>query len=121
MALAGFRKYRWEVTDTGSTTTTLSSVHTAYCKASGAVCPGIDNYPSVAEGQISPASCPDGYRGYSYRECSGGVLGEVKMDHCIQKPPVRPRYQSSLYTFVMGTVVTTGVPSVIGIAEKWYV
>ena len=56
VALAGFRKYRWEVTDTGSTTTTLGSVHMAYCKASGSVCPAIDNYPSVGEGQISPSS-----------------------------------------------------------------
>ena len=60
VALAGFRRYRWEVTVTGSTGTTLSSAHMAYCKASGAVCPGIGNYPSVAEGQISPSSCPEG-------------------------------------------------------------
>ena len=37
----------------------------------------------MGEGQISPSSCPEGYRGYSYRECSNGVLGEVKMDHCV--------------------------------------
>ena len=86
VALAGFRRYRWEVTDTGSTTTTLGSVHMAYCKATGSVCPGIGNYPSVGEGQISPSSCPEGYRGYSYRECSNGVLGEVKLDHCVFIP-----------------------------------
>ncbi|KNB41286.1 cadherin domain-containing protein, partial [Blastocystis sp. subtype 4] len=83
VALAGFRRYRWEVTDTGSTTTTLGSVHMAYCKPTGSVCPSIGNYPLVGEGQISPSSCPEGYSGYSYRECSGGVLGEVKLDHCI--------------------------------------
>ena len=121
VALAGFRRYRWEVTDTGSTTTTLGSVHMAYCKPTGSVCPSIDNYPSVGEGQISPSSCPEGYRGYSYRECSGGVLGEVKMDHCIQKPPTNARYQASQYMFVMGTQVTTGVPFVMNIVERWYV
>ncbi|KAK8807821.1 hypothetical protein WA171_000770 [Blastocystis sp. BT1] len=121
VALAGFRKYRWEVTDTGSTTTTLGSVHMAYCKATGDVCPSIDNYPSVAEGQISPSSCETGYSGYSYRECSGGVLGEVKTDQCSKKPPTNARYQSSQNRFVMGTVSTTGIPSVRNIVERWYI
>ncbi|KNB41456.1 hypothetical protein JH06_5430 [Blastocystis sp. subtype 4] len=121
VALAGFRRYRWQVTDTGSTTTDLSSVHMAYCKATGNVCPSIGNYPSVAEGQISPSYCPEGYRGYSYRECSGGVLGEVKMDHCVQKLPFDAHYTHSQYRFVMGTTVTTGVPTVKNIVERWYV
>ncbi|KNB41195.1 hypothetical protein JH06_5718 [Blastocystis sp. subtype 4] len=86
VALAGFRRYRWQVTNTASWATILSSVHMAYCKPTGSVCPSIDNYPSVNEGQISPSSCPEGYRGYSYRECSNGVLGEVKLDHCILIP-----------------------------------
>ncbi|KNB41178.1 hypothetical protein JH06_5799 [Blastocystis sp. subtype 4] len=73
VALAGFRRYRWQVTDTASASTTLGSVHMAYCKPTGSVCPSIDNYPSVVEGQISPSSCPEGYRGYSYRECLNGV------------------------------------------------
>ncbi|KNB42200.1 hypothetical protein JH06_4495 [Blastocystis sp. subtype 4] len=121
VALAGFRRYRWEVTDTGSTTTSLGSIHMAYCKASGSVCPGIGNYPSVGEGQISPSSCETGYRGYSYRECSGGVLGEVKTDQCVKKPPTNARYRSSQNRFVMGTVVTTGVPSVNNIVDRWYI
>ena len=99
VALAGFRRYRWQITKASSTTTTLGSIHMAYCKASGSVCPGIDNYPSVGEGQISPSSCPDGYNGYSYRECSGGVLGEVKMDHCIFL--TRIYLPSSFYSFVI--------------------
>ncbi|KAK8805042.1 hypothetical protein WA171_007007 [Blastocystis sp. BT1] len=86
VALAGFRRYRWQVTNTASWTTILSSVHMAYCKPTGSVCPSIDNYPSVNEGQISPSSCPEGYSGYSYCECSNGVLGEVKMDHCVFIP-----------------------------------
>ena len=86
VALAGFRRYRWQVTNTASWTTILSSVHMAYCKPTGSVCPSIDNYPSVGEGQISPSSCPEGYSGYSYRECLNGVLGEVKLDHCVFIP-----------------------------------
>ena len=50
VALAGFRKVRWEVTNAGSASTDIGSVHVAYCKASGNVCPGIDNYPPVMEG-----------------------------------------------------------------------
>ncbi|KNB41502.1 hypothetical protein JH06_5163 [Blastocystis sp. subtype 4] len=121
VALAGFRRYRWEVTVAGLTTTTLGSVHMAYCKASGSVCPSIDNYPSVGEGQISPSSCPEGYRGYSYRECSNGVLGEVKTDHCSKRPPANARYMSSMNRFVMETFVTTGVPSVRNIVDRWYI
>ena len=121
VALAGFRRYRWEVTVTGTTGTTLGSIHMAYCKASGAVCPAIDNYPSVGEGQISPSSCETGYRGYSYRECSGGVLGPVKTDKCTMKPPVNARYTQSLYNFVMGTQVTTRVPLVRNLVDRWYV
>ena len=57
MALAGFRRYRWEVieagtTISGSTMVMINTIHMAYCKATGDVCPGIDNYPSVGEGQI---------------------------------------------------------------------
>ncbi len=126
VALAGFRRYRWEVieagtTISGSTMVMINTIHMAYCKATGDVCPGIDNYPSVGEGQISPSTCPEGYKGYSYRECSGGVLGEVKMDHCTQIPPTDAHYTSSHYVFVMETVVTTGIPSVKGIVERWYI
>ena len=35
VALAGFRKVRWEVTNAGSSSTSMGSVHVAYCKASG--------------------------------------------------------------------------------------
>ena len=56
---------------------TVSSVHLSYCKAQGAICPGVEAYPSVSEGQISPSVCPAGYKGYSYRACVDGQLGEV--------------------------------------------
>ena len=92
-----------------------------YCKTSGAVCPGVGDYPSVGEGQISPSSCAEGYRGYSYRQCSGGVLGEIKTDKCIMKPPTNARYVPSRNVFVMDTKVTTGVPSVRNIVTRWYI
>ena len=81
-ALAGFRTYRWEVIATSTPKIVVNSIYQVYCKANGAICPAIDNSPSVGEGQISPAPCPEGYTGYSYRVCSGGKLGEILLDKC---------------------------------------
>ena len=120
VALSSYRWYRWEVLIPPTYSTSIISMHFAYCKASGAVCPGIDAYPPVAEGQISPSSCPDGYRGYSYRECSNGQLGEVKMDKCAYKRPADVRYKSGRYTFVIDLSVTTGVPSYSNIATRFF-
>ena len=48
-----------------------------FCKSSSTgSCPAMGEYPSVGEGEISPAGCPEGFRGYAYRECQDGVLGE---------------------------------------------
>ena len=121
VALAGFVKYKWEVYDTASSNYAINSFFMNYCKATGATCPAIDNYPSVGEGQISPSICPEGYRGYSYRECSGGQLGEVKLDHCSMKPPANARYNKLRYQFVKDTVVTTGLPSATNIVSRWYI
>ena len=121
VALAGFRKYRWEVTDTSSGTGVFSAFFMTYCKATGEVCPAIENYPSVSEGQISPSACPAGYKGYSYRECVGGVLGEVKLDQCFLRAPANARYGKKEYKFVVGTQVTTGVPAVLNTVARWYV
>ena len=119
VALAGFRQYRWEIFDSGSAQTNINAMFTAYCKASGAVCPAVDNYPSVAEGQISPSSCPTGYRGYSYRLCSNGQLGEVNTSNCELTQPSGARYNSGVYHFVMGTASTSGEPFVRGVVTKW--
>ena len=121
VALAGFRRYRWEITQASSSTLTLGSMHSAYCKASGAVCPGEGTYPSVAEGQISPSYCPDGFRGYSYRRCENGQLSEVLTDKCKYKPPMNVRYRSSRMTFVLNTQVSSGEPSHVNVITKWYI
>ena len=119
-ALGGFRRYRWEVIDTASANYAMNAMFMVYCKAKGAICPAIDNYPSVGEGQISPSACPAGYDGYSYRECKDSVLGEVKMDHCHLKPPMNARYSRTFYQFVRDTKVSTGVPTVEHIVTRWY-
>ena len=92
----------------------------AYCKASGAVCPGIGQYPAVAEGQISPALCEEGFLGYAYRNCTNGELGEVQTDKCIYKAPEDLHYKSARFTFVKGTASTTDVPTYRNIVTVWH-
>ena len=70
------------------------------------MCPSIGNYPSVGEGQISLSSCPEGYSGYSYRECSGGVLGEINTDHCICVPSSL-NYNQTVYIIPSNTYFIT--------------
>ena len=74
-----------------------------FCKSSSTgSCPAMGEYPSVGEGEISPAGCPEGFRGYAYRECHDGVLGEVKMAKCEYKVPDRLQYENNNRVFVMG-------------------
>ena len=88
LGIAGFKQLRFEVDNTASSTVYVSSYILQYCKPSGSgVCDGIDDYPSVGEGEISPSSCEEGYRGYSYRLCSDGQLGDIITTNCIQKEP----------------------------------
>ena len=118
VALASFRKVRYEILQ-ASTGNMIGAMFTAYCKASGAVCPGVGYYPAVAEGQISPGPCGDGFIGYSYRNCSNGAFGEIQTDHCTYKAPAMVRYRSGRLTLVMGTMVSEK-PTYRNIVTKWY-
>ena len=120
VAMGGFHSYRWMVINSGRDNT-VSSVHLSYCKAQGAICPGMGEYPSVSEGQISPSVCPAGYKGYAYRECVDGKLSEVKTDHCIQKLPENVRYASSHLIFVLSAGGNVAIPDYENVVEKWYV
>ena len=74
-----------------------------FCKSSSTgSCPAMGEYPSVGEGEISPAGCPEGFRGYAYRKCHNGVLGEVKMAKCEYKVPDRLQYENNNRVFVLG-------------------
>ena len=84
------------------------------------VCLGIGDYPSVGEGEISPAGCEEGYRGYSYRTCSGGVLGEINYQYCTQKVPDKLLYDATIYNVVMGTNVHIPKPTYMNIIEQFY-
>ena len=48
-------------------------------------------------------------------------MGEVKMDHCVQKPPTNAHYRYSYNAFVMGTAVTIGSALVRNIVDRWYI
>ena len=119
VALAGFRKFRYEIT-VGAEGTTYDSIVMAYCKASGAICPAIDAYPAVGEGQISPSTCPEGFKGYSYRECTGGQLSEIKTDTCHYKEPIDVSYGRS-FNLVLNVPMTSGLPTYGNIVTEWRV
>lgn len=116
----GFNTFRFEQdSNESSSTLTVMSYVFLYCKASGLACPGIDEYPPVSEGQISPASCPYGFKGYSYRNCTDGVLSDVISDRCTYRTPENLAYKRQTFVFVKDTKVTTGKPTYKYIIEEF--
>ena len=73
-----------------------------YCVAQGDICEGVDDYPPVEEGQISPSVCPEGYSGFTYRECHDGKLGEIHTENCTMKLPGLFRYSKSFFSLAIG-------------------
>ena len=121
VGIAGFKEFRFEIDSTASTAVSASSFFTLFCKASGTgSCPAMGEYPAVGEGQISPGKCPEGFRGYAYRECVNGVLGEVKTDKCEYKLPADLEYERASLEFVMGTEVSSGKPTYTNVIEEFY-
>ena len=121
VGIAGFVQLRFEVDVAASSIVYLSSYMLLYCKPSGSsICPAIGDYPSVGEGEISPASCEEGYRGYSYRTCTNGQLGEINYEYCTQKLPDKLLYDSSIYNLIMDTNVVINSPEYVNIIEEFY-
>ena len=107
VGVAGFKQLQFEVDAVANTDVVTNAYMLQFCKSSSTgSCPTMGEYPSVGEGEMSPAGCEEGFRGYAYRECHGGVLGEVKMD----KVPDRLQYENNM-VFVMGTKGSSGIPS----------
>ena len=117
--IVGFREFKFEV-DTPPASMTLNEMFFVYCKAAGTVCPGIDEYLPVSEGQISPASCAEGFSGYAYRECHDGVLGDVKTDKCVYKSPSDLVYDVTTIVFVLGVEGTSGKPTFNNIITEFF-
>ena len=121
VGIAGFRDFKFEVDSPASDDVSVNSFITQYCKPSGSgSCAGIDDYPAVGEGEISPSKCPEGFRGYSYRECVNGVLGEVKSDKCEYKLPANLNYLKNSMEFVVNTEVSSGVPSFDNLVTEFF-
>lgn len=110
--LFGFRGLRFDQQnrDPSSLLSVLSFL-TLYCKSSEAMCPGIDPFPSVEEGQISVSPCPYGYSGYCYRNCTNGVLSDIKSELCVLREPQDLMYGEKSFSFVMNTRSSSGEPS----------
>lgn len=110
--LFGFRGLRFDQqnSDPSSLLSVLSFL-TLYCKSSEAMCPGIDPFPSVEEGQISVSPCPYGYSGYCYRNCTNGVLSDIKSELCVLREPQDLMYGEKSFSFVMNTRSSSGEPS----------
>ena len=121
MNVLPFKNFKWIIEDTASSSIQMSSFLFYYCKGEGAMCPGVDGYPTVGEGQISPAMCEEGFKGYMYRECSNGQLGEPKNDRCKYKVPENLFYSQSSYEFVIGTSRTTSIPTYDNIITEFSV
>ena len=121
VGIAGFRQMRFEIDDTSSSTVSFSAHFLLYCRpASAGACPAIDEYPMVGEGEISPAECPYGFRGYAYRECHNNVLGDVKTDKCTYKVPSDMQYEAERFTFVMDVPTTTGKPTFTNLVTHFF-
>ena len=121
VGIAGYTQFRYMIDGIALDTLGINAILFQYCKPSGSgTCPGIGNYPSVGEGQISPAKCADGFRGYSYRECTNGRLGDVKNDMCEYKLPARLGYENNNMEFVLNTEVSSGRASYRNIVTRFF-
>jgi hypothetical protein len=122
VGIAGFNSFKYELDTTASSYVYISSFIFAYCKTSGeGVCEGDGDYPAVGDGQKSPSSCAYGYRGYSYRLCSNGVLGSVNNEFCTYKLPGGLNYRGSpRRTLVKDVVTNIPAPSYNNLITKFY-
>ena len=120
VGIASFKEFRFEVDVAASSTVYVSSYITQYCKATGDICEGVDDFPPVANGQISPSVCSEGYRGYTYRECVNGVFSDIKTDKCVYKEPAKLSYPSQRYVFIRDVAAATDLPTYLNIIEEFY-
>ena len=74
----------------------------------------------MGEGEISPGSCEKGYRGYSYRTCSNGQLGEINSEYCIQLEPKNLAYEHNVYNLTLDIAVLIPPPTYDNIIEEFY-
>ena len=121
VGMAGFSQFRFVVDYIASGTVSTNAYVMQYCKPSGSgTCPAVGEYPAVGEGEISPTKCAEGFKGYSYRICTNGVLGDVLNDKCAYKVPAMINYRNNNMQFIMDTEVSSGVPTYRNIIQEFY-
>ena len=121
VGLAGFSQFKFVVDAAASGDVDTNAYLMMYCKAAASgSCPAVGEYSGVAEGEMSSAKCPEGFRGFSYRLCSNGQLGEVQTDKCEYKLPEDIKYLNNDFVFIMGTEVATDAPTYKNIVEEFY-
>lgn len=120
--IIGYKDFRLEIVGVEYPTGfTIDELEFAYCAASGNLCPGVGDYPSVAEGEISVSTCPQYYDGYSYRECKNQQLGEVKLDRCSKFAPSKLEFAEPIYTVYVNAEVTGITPTVFGLVDDYQI
>ena len=118
----GYKQFRFEVVVPASDNVYVSSYMFLFCKPSGTdVCPGIDNFASVRDGEYSLGDCGYGYYGNTYRICSNGQLGDIHTENCQQRLPAHMEYEKYGYELVIGTQVSISAPNYMNIIEEFYV
>ena len=121
LAIVGFKSFRFVLDAHAAAEPRFSAFVTLNCKVDGDICPGVDEYPSVMEGQLSPAFCPYGYSGYAYRVCRNGRLGDVLLDRCTMRVPESLSYGMNELEFVKGVMNTSPEPSFEFIVQEFLV
>lgn len=111
VGMIGYHSYKFVVESVPAENALIDVFLFRYCKASGTICPGIDEYPAVAEGQLSPAVCPYGRTGYLYRLCQGGQLSDVHSERCLYKLPLNLTYGVEAITVVKDVEMQPLTPS----------
>ena len=121
VGLAGFSQFKFVVDAAASGDVNTNAYLLMYCKAAASgSCPAVGEYSGVAEGEMSPAKCPEGFRGFSYRLCSNGQLGEVQSDKCEYRLPEDIKYINNNFVFIMGTEVATDAPTYKNIITEFF-
>ena len=76
-------------------------------------------FPSVGNGELSAAPCPNGYDGEQYRLCTNGVFGEITDDCYLFKPELL-RYDPIETPFVIGIPISIPPPHYVGLIDVFY-
>ena len=120
--IIGYKDFRLEILNVERPTGfTIDEFELAYAAGSGRMCPGVGDYPSVAEGEISVSTCPQYYDGYSYRECKNQQLGEVKLEHCSKFAPSKLEFAEPIYTVYVNAEVIGIKPTVFGLIDDYQI